>query len=173
VLIRPERAGDEGAIRAVQAAAFRRPGTDEDPVEADLVEHLRASPSWLSKLSLVATVDDAVVGHVVCSRGWVGDDDIPVLGLGPIGVRPDLHGAGVGSALMHAVLGAADALDEALVALLGDPGYYRRFGFRTSSDVGIESPDRAWGLHFQARRLAAWHPSCTGRFRYAAPFDGL
>jgi hypothetical protein len=36
---------------------------------------------------------------------------------------------GVGGALMHRVLAAADALDVPAVVVLGDPGYYRRFGF--------------------------------------------
>ena len=38
---------------------------------------------------------------------------------------------------MHAVLGAADALGEPLAALLGDPGYYRRFGFELSTGYQI------------------------------------
>ena len=54
---------------------------------------------------------------------------------------------------MHAVLGAAEALDAPLVALLGNPGFYRRFGFVPSTDVGIEAPDPAWGVHFQVRPL--------------------
>jgi putative acetyltransferase len=173
VLIRPERTGDETAIRAVQASAFRRPGSEDEPAEAPLVDALRASPSWLAKLSLVAVDGDDVVGHVVCSRGWVGEAEHPALGLGPIGVLPDRQLAGIGHALVHAVLGAADALDEGLVALLGDPRYYGRFGFRTSTDLAVEPPDPAWGAHFQARRLAAWHPALVGPFRYAAPFDGL
>ena len=43
---------------------------------------------------------------------------------GPLSVRPDRQRRGVGSALMHAVLGAADALGEPLVALLGSTAYY-------------------------------------------------
>jgi predicted N-acetyltransferase YhbS len=42
---------------------------------------------------------------------------VPALGLGPIGVVPGHQNRAVGHALMHAVLGAADALDEHLVAL--------------------------------------------------------
>ncbi|WP_246633798.1 hypothetical protein [Pseudonocardia nigra] len=63
---------------------------------------------------------------------------------------------------MHAVLGAADALDEALVVLLGHPGYYPRFGFRPASQLGIEPevPDRAPA--FRARPLTAHHPGLTG-----------
>ena len=37
---------------------------------------------------------------------------VPALALGPLSVRPDSQRRGVGSALVHAVLGAADALDE-------------------------------------------------------------
>jgi putative acetyltransferase len=75
-------------------------------------------------------------------------------------------------ALMHAVLGAADALDEPFVALLGDPDFYRRFGFVPSTEVGIVSPDPAWGRYFQVRALSAYRPM-TGVFAYAEPFNRL
>ncbi len=135
VLVRREAPGDAGSIRAVTAAAFARPGEDV-PVEAPLVDWLRASPAWIPELSLVA-VDPGgdVVGHVVCTRGTVGP--APVLALGPLSVRPDWQRRGVGKALMHAVLGAADALGEPLVVLLGSTRYYPRFGFRLASEYGI------------------------------------
>lgn len=79
----------------------------------------------------------------------------------------------MGSALVHTVLGAADALDEPLVALLGHRGYYPRFGFRPAADLGIDAPDPTWGDHFQARALTAHDPSLRGRFAYAPPFDDL
>jgi putative acetyltransferase len=152
VIIRRELATDVPAIRAVTAAAFATAAHSAPPVEPDgvpgeatLVGWLRNDPGWLPSLSLVAeSPDGQIVGHVVCTRGSI--DGAPVLGLGPISVDPGHQGAGVGSALVHAVLAAADALDEPLVALLGDPGYYGRFGFR---------PD----------------PALTGTFTYAAPFS--
>jgi putative acetyltransferase len=52
-----------------------------------------------------------------------------VLGLGPLGVEPGWQRRGVGSALMHAILGGAEACGETLVGLVGDPAYYGRFGF--------------------------------------------
>ena len=129
-----------------------------------------AGPAWLPRLSLVAaTPAGDVVGHVLCTRGQVGQ--APVLALGPLTVRPDSQRRGVGSALMHAVLGAADALDEPLVALLGSPAYYRRFGFRLSSEYQILPPKPEWQPHFQVRVLAAYQPSVHGTFAYPAPFD--
>ncbi|WP_091558068.1 GNAT family N-acetyltransferase [Micromonospora pattaloongensis] len=173
MLIRRETTADLEAIRAVHAAAFadpRRPGVT--PSEAGLVDALRASDAWLPALSLVATdPDGGVVGHVVCTRARVGSR--PALGLGPLGVHPAVHRRGVGSALMHAVLGAADALDEPLVVLLGHTDYYPRFGFRPAVELGVTPPEPRWGAHFQARPLTAYDPSLRGEFAYAQPFNEL
>ena len=57
---------------------------------------------------------------------------------------------------MHAVLGAADASAEPLVAVLGDPRFYSRFGFVIASESEVLAPDPAWGSHFQARALNSW-----------------
>jgi putative acetyltransferase len=73
---------------------------------------------------------------------------------------------------MHAVLGAADALGESLVGLLGNPAYYRRFGFVAAQQVGIAAPVLAWGDNFQVRTLSQYDGR-TGRFQYAGPFDRL
>lgn len=73
---------------------------------------------------------------------------------------------------MHAVLGAADALGEPLIALLGEPDYYERFAFRVSSDYGIVPPDPSWGTYFQVRALSAHRP-VTGTFAYAEPFSRI
>jgi putative acetyltransferase len=141
-----------------------------DPGEATLVSWLRADDGWLPQLSLVAIGGGEVVGHVVCTRALLGEH--PALGLGPLSVLPDWQGKGVGSALMHAVLGAADALGESVVGLVGEPAYYSRFGFVAAASVGICAPDASWGDYFQVRTLESYD-GATGRFRYAAPFDRL
>jgi putative acetyltransferase len=172
VLIRRELPADVDDVRRVVDAAFtRQPLPGSIPVEVALVDALRATDEWIPALSMVAEVDGKVVGYVVCSRAWV--DERPVLGLGPLAVSPGLQRAGVGSALMHAVLGAADAVGAPLVVLLGHTDYYPRFGFRPASELGIESPVAEWGAHFQARPMAAYDPTIRGRFRYAAPFNDL
>ena len=171
MLIRRETARDADVIRAVTTAAFaagRPPG--QIPNEAGLIDELRAGPAWLPALSLVAvTPAGEVIGHVLGTRGHVGPD--PVLALGPLAVRPDRQRRGVGSALMHAVLGAADALGEPLVALLGDPAYYRRFGFELSSIYQITPPKPQWQPHFQVRVLTGYQPGLRGLFTYPEPFD--
>lgn len=165
MLIRRELPKDVQQVHDVQSSAFGQ------PLEADLVTALRSGGHAIDELALVAEVDGQVVGHVVCSRGAVADT--PSVGLGPIGVLPEFQTQGIGSALMHAIIGAADALGEPLIALLGSPDYYQRFGFRPSAEAGITAPDPDWKEFFQVRTLAAFNTGVTGEFRYATPFDNL
>jgi putative acetyltransferase len=194
MLIRRETTADIATIRSVTRAAFARTGQDgatqpeelgqpegaegpEEPVEPRLVDWLRADrAAWLPAFSLVAVAPEEggggrVIGHVLGTRGHV--DGTPAIGLGPLSVAPAEQRRGVGSALVHALLGAAEALDEPLVALLGDPGYYRRFGFELGTDRGIQPPVPEWGPHFQVRTLTAYDPAVRGTFRYPEPFDRL
>jgi putative acetyltransferase len=175
-VIRTEEPSDIDAIRQVTADAFRHaehraPDVDGQPGEAALVDWLRADAGWIPDLSLVAEFDGAVIGHVVATRGYVGE--WPALGLGPLSVHPDHQRRGIGSALVNELLSRAGRRGETVVALLGDPNYYRRFGFRESTWFSIQPPHDEWGHHFQALTLPAHDPLMRGRFRYAAPFDRL
>jgi putative acetyltransferase len=175
VIVREQQAGDYEAIRHVYAEAFReprfRPPHDADtvPPEVPLFETLWAAGDVIPELSFTALVADRVVGHVTASRATVAAD--PVVAVGPIGVVPDQQGAGIGSALMHALLAAADAADVPLVALLGAPQYYGRFGFRPADELGVIAPEPAWGDAFQARALTMYTASLAGRFEYAPAFS--
>lgn len=172
MLIRRERSGDVDAICAVHEAAFAHPDEPHRPVvEAKLVAELRASPAWRPELSLVAEHADVVIGHVVCSTGSVGST--PALALGPVGVCPDRQGTGVGSALMHAVLGAADALSEPMVVLLGHADYYPRFGFRLAAEYGVVPAVPEWEPNFFVRALTGYDSAVRGRFAFPPAFAGL
>ena len=82
-----------------------------------------------------------------------------MLALGPLSVRPDRQRQGVGSALMHAVLGAADALGERLVALLGSTAYYPRFGFRPARPLPASLRRIRGGIRsHRARTLTSYRP---------------
>jgi putative acetyltransferase len=170
VIVRRELTDDQAAIFAVHTAAFARPNAAEVP-EARLVDSLRGDGDVISALALVALINDEVIGHVLCSRAAV--DSFPCVGLGPLGVLPAYQRRGVGQALMHGVLAAADALDEPAVVLLGDPGYYRRFGFQLARPLGILPTDPTWAEHLQVRPLHAWNSSLRGTFHFARAFDGL
>lgn len=169
MLIRREHPSDVAAIAAVHRAAFAEQAPDGgEPMEGPLVAALRASDAWVPALSLVADVDGEVLGHICLTRATL--DGRPVLSLGPIGVLPAHQRDGVGAALMHASLGAADALGEPLVALVGHLDYYPRFGFVPGSTLSIDPGVPDWVSHFQVRTLDAYTPEMTGEFRYAPAF---
>jgi putative acetyltransferase len=171
VILRRELPADRDAVREVHLRAFARPGVDVAP-EATLVDELRDDGDVVPGLSIVAEAEGGggVVGHVVCSRARIGER--PTLGLGPLGVLPQHQRRGVGTALMHAVLGAADALGANEVVLLGSPDYYSRFGFVLAAPLGITPPEPGWAQHFQVRPLTAWD-GAGGTFRYARAFERL
>lgn len=133
---------------------------------------LRADSALLPALWQVATDSGgAVIGQVLVIRGHLGST--PSLGVAPRSVHPDHQRRGVGSALIHEVLATADALDEPLVALLGDSSYYRLFGFHPSVDHVIKPPVTDWQPHFQVCPLTTHDPGVRGTFRYAPPFGRL
>ena len=170
--IRAENPRDHGAVRAVHARAFASGEMASEPVEAVLVDWLRADGDVLAPLSLVAEEDGVLLGSVICSRGRIGQR--PSVGLGTIGVLPTAQGRGIGSALMQAVIVAAEAAGEREIILLGDPAFYGRFGFEPASARGVASPG-PWGdAYFQIRTLGGFDNARDGGpFRYAAAFDRL
>ncbi|MEE2059330.1 GNAT family N-acetyltransferase [Rhodococcus artemisiae] len=174
MLIRRELPSDADTITTIHHDAFRASTpAGHEPVEPGLVVALRAGPAWIPQLSLVAEDSTGtVIGHVCVTRASI--DGSAALALGPIGVRPDQQGTGAGAALMHAVLGAADALDESVVVLLGHLDYYPRFGFVPAAELGIMPDVEAWATpHFQARTLSCYDADTKGMFRYAPPFYEL
>lgn len=175
VIVREQQADDYEAIRHVYAEAFRRPGfrppqnPSSVPPEVGLFEALWEAGDAIPEFSFTALADGGVVGHVTASQATVATD--PVVAVGPIGVLPDHQGTGIGSALMDALLTAADVARVPLIALLGSPQYYSRFGFRPAKELGLISPEPEWGDAFQARALTAYTESVAGRFQYASAFS--
>lgn len=175
MLIRQSTADDAPAIHAVHTAAFRvhNPGVTGEMPEAKLVTELTTDGDLLPALSFVALQDGEVIGHACSSPGRLDDDPESAIGFGPLGVLPGQQRSGAGSALVHATIGAANALGYSLIVLLGDPGYYSRFGFVLADTLGITPPVAEWAPHFQALPLAAYHAANRGAFRYAAAFKDL
>lgn len=166
MIIRRETPEDHRTVHAVHVEAFGR------DLEAGLLERLRGDEGWIPELSLVAVDGDRVVGHVVCTKATVGGAH-PALGLGPIGVEPPHQGARVGSLLVHTVVAAADVLGYPLIALLGDPAYYRRFGFVPAETLDVHPAVEEWRPAFQARPLSSYTSEIRGHFAYASPFDEI
>jgi putative acetyltransferase len=131
--IRLERPEDRDAALDVERRAFEATGSAE--LETRIVRDVRDDEG---SFALVAAEGEDVIGHVQFSRGWIGVT--PVVALGPIAVSPERQGGGIGSALVRGGLDAARWRGEKVVMLLGDPNYYRRFGFRPALPLGLRNP---------------------------------
>ncbi|MET9607713.1 bifunctional class I SAM-dependent methyltransferase/N-acetyltransferase [Streptomyces sp. NPDC006512] len=161
--VRPETPADAAAVRAVNLAAF---GT---PLEADLVDALRADGSWLPGLSYVAGAPDgSVAAHALLTRCTV--DGAPALALAPVAADPAVQRSGAGSAVVRALLAAARERGESLVLVLGHPAYYPRFGFVPASRFGIRAPFEVPDAAMMALVLDDRVPVPAGTIAYPAPF---
>ena len=165
-MIRPAAPEHAAGIRAVHEAAF------PTPVEADLVEALVRDGDAV--VSLVAERQGGIVGHVLLSRMTVTADgqELRALGLAPVGVLPGYQGGGIGAALIEGALGVARATGEEIVFLLGEPDYYRRFGFSAEAAAPFASPYA--GPWFMALPLRPGFVAPeAGEAAYAPAFSGL
>ena len=82
-------------------------------------------------LSLVAEMDEKIVGHVAFSTVMIDEKDQGWYGLGPISVSPELQKQGVGSAVIHEGLARLREKGAKGCVLEGSPKYYQRFGFKS------------------------------------------
>ncbi len=159
--IRIETPADFAGIRAVEKAAF------PTQAEADLIDRLRADGDAV--FSLVALLDNGIIGHAVFSRMRA---PFGTLGLGPVAVMAQHRRKGIAANLIREGLRRAREDGWKGVFVLGDPAYYGRFGFDVSLAAGFTSPYA--GPHLMAVALQSdGLPSRDGSLEYAAAFAGL
>ena len=130
--IRKENPSDAGAIEVVTVAAFQG-AAHTSHTEQFIVRALRDSGQLA--VSLVADDDGSVIGHVAVSPVAISGGAEGWYGLGPISVVPERQGHGVGSELMGHALTELRKLGAAGCVVLGEPGYYSRFGFKAEPSL--------------------------------------
>ncbi|MEN0087417.1 MAG: N-acetyltransferase [Pseudomonadota bacterium] len=89
-------------------------------------------------LSKLAWQGDVLAGAVRMTDIAIGAQ--PAILLGPLCVRPDLKGLGLGRALMAAAMEASWAAGELAVLLVGDAAYYAPFGFERAANIELPGP---------------------------------
>ncbi len=134
--------------------------------EARLVEMLRGRGDLA--LELVAEENGKLVGHLAFSRlvaptGW--------LALAPLAVLPKYQRQGVGADLIANGIVAAENAGWRAIVVLGDPKYYRKFGFDTELARELQSP---YPLAFTGVRILQDREPVAGKvLEYAPAFEEL
>lgn len=161
-MIRAEEPADLEQVRSVHRNAF------PTNAEADLVDALRTNGNLL--VSLVASVGYELVGHVAFSPVSLGNDSLVGAGLAPVAVHAAHQAHGIGGQLIRAGLVACRHAGIDYVVVLGEPGYYQRFGFSAAAKLGLEN-EYGVGDEFMAIELK---PNClsdqNGLVRYGMEF---
>jgi predicted N-acetyltransferase YhbS len=177
ITIRVERQADYEAVERLTFAAFE---TMELPGRTRTNEHflahlLRDDPDFVPELDFVAEQDGEIVGNIMYSKCAVIRPDgteTETLVFGPVGVKPELHRQGFGTALIKHSLDCARELGYKAVLITGHPDYYRRFGFVPTNAYGITTLDGKSFDAFMALELDGGYLGVDGgRWRCCKAFD--
>lgn len=150
--IRPFEDDDTDGVRHLLDAAF------DGVEESRIVRALRAADADV--LELVAVDHGRVVGEIMFSPvigQTVAGTEIYGIGLGPVAVAEDVRQRGIASALIEHGLTYLRQLGVPFCVLLGEPGFYKRFGFepaRARHWFWEADPDAKYGDAFQLLSLS-------------------
>ncbi len=167
ILIRQERASDRRAVDSLVLESFKS-ARHSDGNEHVLVARLRGSNAFIPELSLVATVGNEIVGHIMFTK--IAIDGRTHLALAPLAVLPEWRCKRIGSALVREGHAVAQKLGYGMSVVLGDYDYYSRFGYRPASLFGIRPPMGVDEKYYMAFELNPTDGFVTGYVAYAEPF---
>ena len=147
IVIRNETHNDICAITEVTISAFKTLEISNH-TEQFIIEALRAAKALT--LSLVAEMDDRVIGHIAFSPLTISNGTRNWYGLGPVSVLPEYHRQGIGKALIREGLSRLKAMNAQGCCLVGHPDYYRKFGFKNMPGLVLEGvpPEVFFALFF-------------------------
>lgn len=152
IKIRREKHGDFREVFELNHIAF---GQDN---EAKLVDALRINQiAFVPELSIVATDNNKIVGHILFSKISIKDDKGNLnesLGLAPMAVRPEYQKCGIGGQLIRKGFEVAKELGFKSVIVLGHEHYYPKFGFQPADKWKIKAPFDVPSNVFMAIELA-------------------
>jgi len=161
--IRAETPEDIFAIRSVTDAAFK--GVEHSSqTEGAIVEALRRADALA--VSLIAEQNGAIIGHVAFTSVLIDGRDVGWFGLGPVSVCPGFQRSGIGSALIEEGLKQIRGRGANGCVVVGDPNYYRRFGFANNDALRYAG---APAEYFQTMRMQDEPPK--GEVTYHAGFE--
>lgn len=143
ILIRKEEEKDYKNIYEVNKLAFGQEN------ESKLVEKIRKSNNFIPDLSLVADINNRIVGHILFSKiKIIGSSIFETIALAPMAVIPEFQRQGVGSELINRGMEKAKELGFNSIIVLGHKDYYPKFGFKRASEWNIkcsfEVPDEVF-----------------------------
>lgn len=167
--IRAEREEDLNAIYDLNREAFGQAN------ESNLINLLRIGKSFIPELSLVAILENEIVGHILFTKIKIVNDNMlefESLALAPMAVAKKVQKQGIGSKLILEGLKRAKALEYTSVIVLGHKNYYPKFGFESTKKWNIKAPFEVTDEVFMGLELVEKAlKGITGIVRYPKEFE--
>lgn len=140
ILLRQETESDFQTTEKIVEIAFKTmPFADGN--EHLLVKRMRSNKNYIPELSLVAIVNNQLVGHILFSVIKIkGETEYESLALAPVSVLPGFQKKGIGKLLVQKGLTIAKEMGFESVVVVGHADYYPKFGFEKASKWGIYNP---------------------------------
>lgn len=132
IVIRDETNADYRAISKVTMAAFEKMEISHQ-TEHFIIEALRSAGAL--SVSLVAEIDEQLVGHIAFSAVTMSNGTRDWYGLGPVSVLPEYQRKGIGKQLIKEGLSCLKGMGANGCCLVGHPLYYRQFGFENTEGL--------------------------------------
>ncbi len=146
--IRREEKKDHTIVYEINRLAFGQEN------ESQLIEKIRKGSNFVPELSLIAEIDNKIVGHILFSRiKIVGGSVFESLALAPMAVIPEFQKQGIGGKLIKKGIEKAKELGFDSIIVLGHKEYYPKFGFQRASKWSIECPFEVPDEAFRAIEL--------------------
>ncbi len=165
--IRQENKNDYEEVYNVIKTAFET-AEHSDGNEQDLVVALRKSDNFIPELSLVAVMDNKIVGYILFTKIKIGKQE--ELALAPLGVLPEYQKQGIGSVLIQEGHKKAKELGYHYSVVLGSDKYYTKFGYIPAKEYGIVAPFDVPDENFMAIKLNDIDIEIKGIVQYAKEF---
>lgn len=141
VKIRQEESKDYPDVFNLIEWAFSE-DVNSDHNEQFLVNRLRKSTAFVPELSLVATYQGKVIGHILLTKIKIVNPitSFDSLALAPVSVLPNHQNNGIGGMLINEAHEKAKSLGHESIILLGHASYYPKFGYQRANHFGISLP---------------------------------
>lgn len=167
MIIRTEQPEDYTRVYELVREAFETAEISAG-TEQDLVVALRKGDAFIPKLSLVAIIDEKIVGHIMFTKIKIGEQD--ALSLAPLAVDPAFQKQGIGSRLIIKGHQIAKDLGYQHIVLVGSEKYYPKFGYLPASDFGIIASFDIPPQNFMAIDLTWQNEKIEGVIKYSKEF---
>ncbi|MCM1256512.1 MAG: N-acetyltransferase [Roseburia sp.] len=140
--IRSFRNGDLQSVKEVLRESFFAEGKDEVYNEWEFAERVLKDEGFRKQLCLVASEGEEIIGYCLMTDARIEEEE--GLALGPVAVREEYRGKGVGTRLIDVCLGRAREAGFPWAVVLGGE-FYHRFGFETAKTWGVFLPEGQQG----------------------------